>query len=125
MTTTSGERQPKTYNLDALNRLMSPSDLDLDNPTARECGKAEADAFSELIGIIDRYNAKEGGPPPVPERLLRRVSSLNVRVATPVIDPVEEQRELGEKGLRKLSPTEYMAEVEGVWGSYFDEDTPV
>ena len=99
--------------------------MDLDNPTARECGKAEADAFSELIGIIDRYNAKEGGPPPVPGRLPRRVSSLNVRVVTPPIDTVEEQKELGEKGLRKLSPAEYTAEVEGVWGSYFDDDSPV
>ncbi|KAK1781990.1 hypothetical protein QBC45DRAFT_17779 [Copromyces sp. CBS 386.78] len=124
-TITVGKRQPKTYNLDALNRLMSPSDLDMDNPTARDCGKAEADAFSELIGIIDRYNAKEGGPSPVPGRLPRRVSSLNVRVVTPVIDPVEEQRELGKKGLRQLSPAEYAAELEGVWGSYFDEDTPV
>ncbi|KAK3395792.1 hypothetical protein B0T20DRAFT_455615 [Sordaria brevicollis] len=128
-TNSTAQRRPKTYNLTALNSLISPSDLDFDptDPTVRQCGKAEADAFEELIGIIDRYNAKEGGPPPpVPGRLPRRVSSLNVRVATPVIDPVEEQRELGERGLRRVDPGEYVAEVEGVWGSCFGEDsTPV
>ncbi|EGZ76332.1 hypothetical protein NEUTE2DRAFT_98049 [Neurospora tetrasperma FGSC 2509] len=127
-TTGNGRRQPKTYKLDDARsrrrrREMSPSDVDLDNPTARECSQAEAEAFTQLIGIIDRFNAREGGSPSVPDRLARRVSSLHLRVATPVFDPADEQRELWAKGLRKVSPTVYVADVDSVWGYYFDEDT--
>ncbi|EGO53291.1 hypothetical protein NEUTE1DRAFT_92460 [Neurospora tetrasperma FGSC 2508] len=129
-TTGNGRRQPKTYKLDARSRRrrreMSPSDVDLDDPTARECSKAEAEAFTQLIGIIDRFNAREGGSPSVPDRLARRVSSLHLRVATPVFDPADEQRELWAKGLRKVSPTVYVADVDSVWGYYFnEEDTPI
>lgn len=106
--------------------MSRPSDVDLDDPTARECSKAEAEAFTQLIGIIDRFNAREGGSPSVPDRLARRVSSLHLRVATPVFDPADEQRELWAKGLRKVSPTVYVTDVDSVWGYYFNEqDTSI